>query len=223
MVTVTENGTGSGDITLTAEKNEGAERIAAVTLKADGFDDIVINVTQAEGTAPSPEKTLAFAGSDFEDWDAFLGALKGGKLKSYAVQSSEGRTGSALKIETTTTGNDELFTTVVPAGGSALKDKSKITFYIKGTSSAKSLAIKVFGSSNAWFKVRSIGTEDVIVEANAGGSYYDGTIDTQGNWVKVTLNIKDLDIVNDEGENQLTLKVGKESDYNILIDDITVE
>ncbi len=226
-LTVTASGTGSADVTLTAEENTAAaERTATVTLKATGFDDITVTVTQAgAGTPPAPGATLAFAGSDFEDWTAFEGALSSYGLKNYATQSTEGKTGSALKLEGTPTGNDYVFTTVVPAEGSAFVGKSKIVFYIKGTNPSKSLSFNVYhadGSAYSKFNLKDLGAEDKVLEPE-GNNSYTGSIDTQGNWVKVTLNISGIDFSNTADKNQFSLKIGKNSACNLLIDDITVE
>ncbi len=224
-LTVTASGTGSGDVTLTAEENTAnAERTATVTLQANGFADVVINVTQAAAGTP-PTTTLAFAGSDFEDWTAFTNTLSSHGLKNYATQSTDGRTGSALKLEGTPTKNDYVFTTVVPAGGSAFVGKSKIIFYIKGTNPSKSLSFNVYhadGSAYSKFNLKDLGTEDKVIDPT-GSNDYIGSIDTQGQWVKVTLNISGIDFSNTADQKQFSLKIGKASACNLLIDDITVE
>lgn len=231
-LTVTPGGTGSAGISLTAEENTGEERTATVTITPSGtteFSAITVTVTQ-EAASVTPGTTLLFPGSDFEDWDAFLGTLNSYGLSSdgYASQSTDGgRNGSgALYLNGTPTKNDYTFTAVVPSDFS-ISGKTKITFYIKGTA-AKSLSLNVYVGPGTTmgtdYKCYNLGSysEPATLEPTSSNSYT-GTIDTNGEWVKVTLNIGDLTVNSTPGQNLFALKVGSNAVYDLLVDDITLE
>ena len=117
-------------------------------------------------------------------------------------------------------GNDYVFTTVAQAEGPT--SGKTITFYIKGTS-GKSLSLNVYTSDGQYqkFNLGTVeGTSDINLDAVAN-SQYTGTIDTKGEWVKVTLNISGLDL--STSGNFFALKVGKEVAYDLMIDDFTIE
>lgn len=230
------SGTGSKDITLTATENTTtSERTATVTITAGGsasFAPIVVTVTQAAGTTDPEEPTTAllFPGADFEDWNAFLGTLNSYGLSSngYVSQNAtEGRNSSkALHLNGTPTKNDYTFTATVKEGFS-IAGKSKIVFYIKGTS-AKTLSLNVYigagitmGTDYKCFNLGDYTTEQTIEPADAND--YKGTINTNGEWMKVTLDISSLTPNTTAGQNIFALKVGKDAAYNLLIDDITME
>lgn len=227
----------SGDVTLRAaadqtftvkvEANETIEkRETTITLTAEGMNDLTFTVQQAaKEVTPEPEpepgqgKPL-FPGADFEDWDAFTNSLNNYGLKNYATQADGGRTGKAMHINGTPAKNDYVFTTVAQADGPT--SGKTITFYIKGTS-GKSLSLNVYTSDGQYqkFNLGTVeGTSDINLDAVANNQYT-GTIDTKGEWVKVTLNISGLDL--STSGNFFALKVGKEVAYDLMIDDFTIE
>lgn len=191
------------------------------------------NIVAQEGgatpTPPGPTASLVFPGSDFENWSAFLGCLTTHGLKdTYTTQSSNGKTGSALYLNGTPTGNDYVFTATLTEA--ITTSPTKIVFYIKGTS-AKSLSLNIYRSNGTNYDVFNLGNyiqESVLEKANLnssnnGTNSYTGAIDTNGSWMKVTLNIADLDINKAAGQNIFALKVGKDAAYDLLVDDITFE
>lgn len=125
-----------------------------------------------------------------------------------------------MLINGTPKGNDYVFTTVAQAEGPT--SGKTITFYIKGTS-GKSLSLNVYTSDGQYqkFNLGTVeGTSDINLDAVANNQYT-GTIDTKGEWVKVTLNISGLDL--STSGNFFALKVGKEVAYDLMIDDFTIE
>ena len=172
-------------------------------------------------TPPDPEQPkLLFPGGDFENWDAFISNLNKFGLKNYATQADGGRTGKAMLIKGTPKGNDYVFTTKAIEGGPT--SGKAITFYVKGTG-GKSLSLNVY-TSDGKYKAYNLGTIDGTSDANlevAANNQYTGTIDTKGEWVKVTLNISGLDL--STSGNFFALKVGKEVAYDLMIDDFTIE
>lgn len=185
---------------------------------------------------PNPEQPipavgkLLFPGADFEDWAAFEGALnKFGLKKDYAKQVDGGHKGKALHINGTPKGNDHVFTAKVPQG--APTSGNTITFFIKGKS-AKTLSINIYSDETREYKGKTYqeykpfnigtvsGTADITLKPQDRNGYT-GTIDTQGKWVKVTLNISGLKLAT-KGDF-FGIKVGKEAAYDLLIDDITIQ
>lgn len=232
------SGTGSTDITIatTEENTTGADRTASITIasssttKAAGIDPITITVTQkAKAVGPEPQANLLFPGSDFEDWSAFLGCLNSYGLSSngYASQSVSGGhdAPSALQLKGTPSKNDYTFTATIKE--SLGKAPSKISFYIKGTS-AKSLSLNVYvGTGNSMgtdYKCFNLGdcNGPMTLEPTDANSY-GGTVNTSGEWVKITLDVSSLTINNGIGNNIFALKVGKDAAYDLLVDDITFE
>lgn len=225
----------SGDVTLRAaadqtftvkvEANETTEkRETTITLTAEGMNDLTFAVQQAAKEVtpqPDPEQPkLLFPGGDFENWDAFISNLNKFGLKNYATQADGGRTGKAMLIKGTPKGNDYVFTTKAIEGGPT--SGKAITFYVKGTG-GKSLSLNVY-TSDGKYKAYNLGTIDGTSDANlevAANNQYTGTIDTKGEWVKVTLNISGLDL--STSGNFFALKVGKEVAYDLMIDDFTIE
>lgn len=225
----------SGDVTLRAaadqtftvkvEANETTEkRETTITLTAEGMNDLTFAVQQAaKEVTPEPEPEqpkLLFPGGDFENWDAFISNLNKFGLKNYATQADGGRTGKAMLIKGTPKGNDYVFTTKAIEGGPT--SGKAITFYVKGTG-GKSLSLNVY-TSDGKYKAYNLGTIDGTSDANlevAANNQYTGTIDTKGEWVKVTLNISGLDL--STSGNFFALKVGKEVAYDLMIDDFTIE
>lgn len=174
-----------------------------------------------ETPQPDPEQPkLLFPGGDFEDWTAFTSNLNRYGLKNYATQADGGRSGKAMLINGTPKGNDYVFTTVPQAEGPTFGNT--ITFYIKGTS-GKSLSLNVYTSDGKYkaFNLGTVnGTSDVNLEV-AANNQYTGDINTQGEWVKVTLNISGLEL--STTDNFFALKVGRGADFDLLLDDFTIE
>ncbi|MDN4754612.1 fimbrillin family protein [Porphyromonadaceae bacterium W3.11] len=186
---------------------------------------------------PTPDPTpgdnqLLFPGSNFEDFAAFKASLNQYGL-NFAEESAagEGRDNSkALKLATTIGDkNSYVFTTLVQDGYS-LEGKSKIVFYVKGKAS-KSLTCNVYttkvekpkmGIDYKCFNLGDLSGSDAMLQPTEKNDYI-GTIDTNGEWRKVTLDISGLVPNKDAGDTLFALKVGKQSEYNLLIDDITVE
>lgn len=181
---------------------------------------------------PEPQPTtgnLLFPGADFEDFAAFEKSLNTYGL-SFATQADGGRNGSkALNIGNNNK-NSYLFTAVVPSGFSTA-GKSKIVFYIKGTSD-KSLSFNVYigtgnkmGTDYKCYNLDTVATvsSDITLEPTDANSYKNGNINTNGQWVKVTLNISGLNINSTAGDDLFAVKIAGDANNNLLMDDITLE
>lgn len=171
-----------------------------------------------------------FPGSDFEDWDAFTNSVKATKsyaLKTdFATQVDGGRNGKALKLSGTRTGNDVVFTVTDPANIEG-KHISKVTFFVKGTSASKSIVVQLSDKNKniKSYSVKDIGTTEVVVNPVDGNknNVYTGVINTNGNWTKIILDTSSFEMGQDKYNNIFTLRVGKASAYDLMIDDITFE
>lgn len=205
--------------------------------KEVAYDLLVDNFTIVEGDGtvdpdpdpePEPEPTnLLFPGSNFDDWSAFTGNLNSYGL-SFGAQADGGIDGSkALHLTGQVAKNAYAFTAKVPKDFSTV-GKSKIEFYIKGTSSAKSLSLNVYtgtgdvmGTDYMCYNLGEYITPTILhpTKSNAYGK----VLDTGGEWWKVTLDISTLTVNSKEGDNLFALKVGNLSDYDLLVDNITIE
>lgn len=205
-----------------------------------GEEDPVVPPTPQPGPNPEPQPTegkLLFPGANFDDFDAFKASLNKFGLQAYATQVDGGKTGKALQFKGTIEKTGFIFNTTKNASG--LTSGTKISFYLKGKS-GRSLSINVYsddketinkgknkGKSYQVYKPFNLetvsGTNDITLQPQTRNSYT-GTIDTQGQWVKVTLNITGLKLATQE--NFFAVKVGgdkKGTDVDLMIDDFTIE
>lgn len=201
-----------------------------------GEEAPVVPPTPQPGPNPEPQPTegkLLFPGANFDDFDAFKASLNKFGLQAYATQVDGGKTGKALQFKGTIEKTGFIFTTTKNASG--LTSGTKISFYLKGKS-GRSLSINVYsddketnnkGKSYQAYKSFNLetvsGTNDITLQPQTRNGYT-GTIDTQGQWVKVTLNISGLKLATQE--NFFAVKVGadkKGTDVDLMIDDFTIE
>lgn len=224
-------------VAVTATENTVQEsRTATVTFKAAGMDDIVVNVTQAARPGEvDPDSNLLFPGSDFNDWGTFTSSLNSFGVTFGKESPAGGRDGSgAMHFEGQHSKNDYVFTAVVPEGFSA-EGKTKINFWIKGTA-VKSLSMNVYvgdaekpvmGDDYKCYNmdVHNPYNSHQVIEPTDANSYAKGGIDTGGEWIQVTLDISTLagDINTRLGADLFALKIGSKADYDLYIDDITIE
>ena len=217
--------TGSGELTIKLEANTGAAREGSVTIapKTGTRTAVVISVKQAAGEVVE-EKNLLFPGSDFEDWDAFLGSIMNGKPVFGEQAKGEGVNGSTAFALRGTVGKNNGYSFTAFADSKTPKEASAITFMVKGTTSTKSLSLNVHDNAGVltYFNLGDVGSTDLTIESSSQNDY-DGDIDTQGEWVKITLNVDGLKLNTNPGEKLFAVKVGKTGVYDLLIDDITFE
>jgi hypothetical protein len=226
------SGNGEGTVTLNFKENSSTEATPTVTItvsttadvETKSFDVVFTQAAASSGGGGEPAGNLLFPGSDFNDWALFQTAINSYGLKDCEHSATGGRDGSgALYINTTPPGNDYVFTTVVPENVPNIT--KTISFYIKGTG-GKSLSMNLYqNTDNKSYYKFNLGdcTADATLN-EAASNQYTGTIDTGGNWVKVTLNVEGLDIARTVGQTSFfAIKVGKEVAYDLLIDDITFE
>ncbi len=179
-----------------------------------------------------------FSGADFEDWEAFKSSLNKYGVQKYGTQSNEGRNNSkALHIKTEVgkdpKKNSFVFTANVPENFDP-KGKTKISFYIKGTCPSKSLSFNVYKEKanskgfQEYYRFNLGKCESDKTLKKASSNQYSGSVDTKGKWVKITLDIAGLDgLATSNGKSFFGFKIGidkkKGSDWDLLVDDITIE
>jgi len=194
--------------------------------------DLVIDEIRFEDGTPvddngegpvDPEPGEPFIVADFNAWDGFVGTLNNFGLKPYATHApGQGRDGKdALKLSGTTTANDYVFTITnkeVPAG------KTKVVIWVKGTSDKKSLSFNVNKAAGGFdpFNAGVIETTDLNL-SKFTSNQYTGTIDTGGNWVKLTLDLTETEYNTTGTGDVFALKTGSGSTYELLIDSIYFE
>lgn len=197
------------------------------TSQNDDQSDIPPDEDTEEVIFPSEDAQLAFVGADFEDWEAFINGLNGSGVPTYAQQVlGEGIFESAglhLKTtESTTNGNDYLF--IAPPIASFPEDYRQIVFYVKGISD-KSLSVNLYKSNGEYYRYN---LKNLTKSANigpSGSNQYTGKIDTNGEWVRVSLDVSRITDLNtrDTGSDFIALKIGKNANYDLYIDHFIVE
>ncbi len=215
-ITITGKAEGNAEITVTDTKTNEAKKIA-------------VTVEKKEENPPTTGNLL-FPGSDFEDWDLFKSSLNKYGVQKYATPSRKDGS-KALHIQTKKGENPKknayVFTATVPENF-APKGKTKISFYIKGACAEKSISLNVYKEDGKYYPFNLGDCEADKELNNSPRNSYTGSIDTKGKWVKVTLNIADLDgIAKTKGNNLFAFKIGvvskKGTDWDLLVDNITIE
>lgn len=198
------------------------------------IDDVVLRVgeggTPQEGPATpdpgvKPTEGLLFPGADCESEPDLRAALGKQGLRSYAVISRDHAypaRGRVLSVVKQLRGNDYLlsFKGAIPSGARSL------TFLLKGTGSARSLSVNVYGDhlgtngqqSYVCYNLGEVSSHDQVLRAEPR-NLYKGTIDTRGQWIKVTLDLTAVDLNTDPAREMLAIKLGGASDVALMLDD----
>ncbi len=186
---------------------------------------------------PGANAVYFFPGNNFENFDAFRAAISSHGLNGVASQGAQG-TGfnggyslSVNSVGTTVSGNPYVFTSLynneIPA------NPTKISFYVKGTA-ARSLSINVYkqgGSAYQPFNVgdltsnKLVGPAQIIAPDTEPKNNYVGTINTNGEWVLVTLDISSMtDLNTTPATSFFSLKIGGgTSNFDINLSNFVIE
>lgn len=192
-------------ISLAIAENTGAARAADVTLTY-GTATQTITVSQAAG---EPAAKLLFPGSDFETTPSGMTG------KFTTVTPGLGRTGGALVWNGTNTSNADGTKFTVPN-----ITATSISFWIKGTSDLRGICVAFNGNNSGNIAVLGACGSDTTISSYITNANYSTAINTNGQWVKVTLtNIPVSPIT------ALSIRAGGTSgvSYDLVIDDITYE
>jgi hypothetical protein len=219
----------SGDIVLLLSRYTGTSNTTTYTEQAyiRTLDDINFpndRFNPGEPEAPSASAVNLFAGSDFENWATFLTSVNSFGLKPYATQGvGLGYNGTnSLQIKGTPTANDYVFTSIATTGIPATP--KRITMYIKGTATGKTLSFNVYKAGGGFY-VFNLGTFSTgatlgVESANS----YTGSINTNGQWRLVELTLTGIaDINTTAGKDMFAIKTGTGGVYDVQIDNIKIE
>lgn len=190
--------------------------------------------------------------ANFSKWDGFIGSLNSYKLITpLGSQNANGRNGKpALEIKGQNSANAYLFTI---ENQTVKKDAKKIVMYVKGTAAKSLSFNVYRGSDDAKgnktydaFNIRTDAqidskpttsvalTSDIVIKKttrmqtgdnkeNGNNDYTNTTIDTKDGWIKITLDISDVDYNKTSKGSLFSIKVGSKADYGILVSDIVFE
>src|SRR5690554_223827 len=166
---------------------------------------------ELEPIEPSQDAVGVFPVHTFENWTEFTGGLN--FIRNYVIQ-------------VVGTGSNELAFSSY-AYTDLPENPSKIMFWIKGTS-AKTLSISLFRADNPsqWvaFNLGTVtGTKGVTA---SGSNSYTGTINTNGEWVQIILDIASAGVdfnVNDFSNVFFGIRVGNNAAYDLEFDNFTIE
>ncbi|MDR4953302.1 DUF5689 domain-containing protein [Chryseobacterium sp. ES2] len=219
----------SGEIVLLLSRFTSSSNATIFTDQAyiRNLDDINFpndRFNPGEPDAPSASAVNLFAGSDFENWTTFLSSVNTFGLKPYATQGvGLGYNGTnSLQIKGTPTANDYVFTSVATTGIPAVP--KRITMYIKGTATGKTLSFNVYKAGGGFY-VFNLGTFSTgatlgVESANS----YTGSINTNGQWRLVELTLTGItDINTTAGKDMFAIKTGNGGIYDVQIDNIKIE
>ena len=179
--------------------------------------------TEEPGTEPEQptSSNLLFPGADFEDFAAFTGKLNKFGLQNYATQADDPDQGKVLQIKGTPQKNDYVFT--VENVEVKANNPLKITFKMKGECAGKSISINVYDKSGNYVKY-NLG--DITTDAKisvAESNQYNGSINTNGKWITITLDLTGVEVNTSGSGNLFALKVGKEAAWDVMLDDFEIE
>lgn len=184
--------------------------------------------TEEPGTKPEQPTTgnLLFPGADFEDWSAFMSVFTKGNSTGITIEQGNDPTqGGVMKVTGKDSGNKWIFNIQnVQVTNPAPK---KITFKVKGTSPSRSFSVVVYGLNGemAIYNIGDILADKVISEykTSTKDHKYDGQINTGDQWVTITLDISQVKINNTGSGKIFSAKIGKLSEYNVMLDDFKIE
>lgn len=250
-----ESGTYTSEITGLELNTVYYVRAYATNSTGTSYGEVVSFTTSNAITVPVGN--LLFPGANFEDWDLFVSNShidpnhsEYFKESGFFAQSAagEGYEGSkALYINGflppgSTVGTNPLMYLSKVYDGFSLEGKSKIVFYMKGTST-RSITFRLYkpnGVARYKFLLGSIDSskDEVIIPISEGnspetspGNNQVGSINTGGKWIKVTLDISNLPhgVSEIEGQDLFGIRIGSATNaagnyrYDLLLDNFTIE
>lgn len=173
----------------------------------------------ASATPAVPTIALAFANSDME---ADMHNSFGLKPSESAYTAAAARSGSrGLHVSgTVSSSNSYVFTSAVNMN--AKGSYTKIVFWVKGTATGNGLSVNLGPSSGGdYYNLGDVTTDKTVTRS--GNNSYTGSVDTGGDWVKITLDLTTLEKQPDTSQSVFSLKVGKNAICDFYVDDIQFE
>lgn len=196
------------------------------------IDDLLLRVTDCGSVEDTPEPgrdpgdaKWLFDGADCESETDFRAALGKQGLRGYAVISRDHANparGQVLSVVKKLNGNEYLlsFKGAIPSG------TETISFLLKGVSSARSMSVNVYSDqvgangqqSYVCYNLGEVGSRDVVLQPEPR-NLYKGTINTRGQWIRVTLDVRSVDLSSRRSGELLAIKLGGASDIDLMLDD----
>ena len=68
------------------------------------------------------------------------------------------------------------------------------------------------------YNLGEVGSRDVVLQPEPR-NLYKGTIDTRGQWIRVTLDVRSVGLSSQRGGESLAIKLGGASDIDLMLDD----
>ena len=68
------------------------------------------------------------------------------------------------------------------------------------------------------YNLGEVGSRDVVLQPEPR-NLYKGTIDTRGQWIKVSLDVRSVGLSSQRGGESLAIKLGGASDIDLMLDD----
>ncbi|QTV06464.1 DUF5689 domain-containing protein [Faecalibacter bovis] len=217
--------TKSGEITVVVSIYNSSYQLYIRDLNDVKFDQDRFEPGQAE--LPTSAAKFPFLGADFNNWADFLASANNFAYDPMVKEAAgQGINGSgALLIDGQRSANGFVFTTR-PTVTDLPANPTKLHFWVKGTA-AKSLNIYLYKNdgTNYSFNVGSLTDNKLVTENNGGNNSYTGTINTNGEWKVVQLDLEGLTDINTSNINGnfIAFRVGNNANYNLLVDNITIE
>ena len=217
--------TQSGEITVVVSIYNGGYQLYIRDLNDVKFDQPRFLPGQPD--QPTANAKQPFLGADFNNWSDFLASANNFPYDAMVVRGvgSGMNNTDALHLLGSRAQNGFVFTTR-PTASNLPTNPTKLHFWVKGNA-GKSLNIYVYKTdgTNYSFNVGAL-TNDKLVNENGGANNsYTGVIDTNGEWKLVELSLEgltDINTTNAQG-NFLAFRVGNNVNYDLLIDNITIE
>ena len=217
--------TGSGEITVVVSIYNGGYQLYIRDLNDVKFDQARFEAGQPD--QPTGAAKFPFLGADFNDWQAFLDSSNGFAYDQMVQRGvGTGLNGTdALHLTGSRSANGYVFTTR-PTGTDLPTNPTKVHFWVKGTSE-KSLNVYVYKTdgTNYAFNVGALTNDKLVPELNGGSNSYTGQINTNGEWKLVELDLTGLTDINttDASKSFIAFRAGSSANYNLMIDNITIE
>jgi hypothetical protein len=196
------------------------------------INDIELNQPRFEYETPPPpvvNGTLAFIGADFENWQDFINSQgTGSAIYSTLISQKTGEginNSAAMGIVGNTSSTNAPIFFIRPTATNLPANPTKLSFWVKGTS-GKTISVNVFKTDGTAyiFNAGAVSNANKIINVSPSNSYTQ-TIDTNGEWILIELNIDGLADINftNSSQNFFSFRIGSNTQYNLLIDNITIE
>lgn len=194
---------------IVAENTTTAIRTGSIALKYNDRELATVEITQDAGE-PEDTANWLFEGADFNAGSLPDNIVADQASLSYRANGGVDNSG-ALYASGTASANGVAFKINVPSEP-VPAITSSVSFFIKGTATGKSLAIRT--SDTSYFNLGDVSVDKTYTAANQAD--YTGGFNTNGNLIKITLPMT-------SAPEYIEFRWGSGGRYYIFIDNITFE